>query len=82
MLKIKYAGSKVEISQHGIHYDKAQEDTYVYLMVALEILQDIDNDYSQKECYTHDYKKENFQEEKLHHILKSHEKEIENHEQK
>jgi len=43
MLKVKYVGSHIEISQHGIHYKKDKEDKYVYLMVAFEILKDIDN---------------------------------------
>ena len=38
MSRVQYAGPKVEISNHGVKYNKSKEDKYIYLMVALEIL--------------------------------------------
>ena len=46
MSKLHYVGPRVEISHHGIKYKKSKEDKYVYLMAALELLKDIDNDYN------------------------------------
>lgn len=77
MSKAEYVGPRVEISNHGIVYKKSKEDKYVYLMVALEILKDIDNDYEKKPYYTHDFENKPFQEEELHTILKCYENDIE-----
>ena len=48
MSKVHYVGPRVKISNHGIVYRRSKEDKYVYLMVALEILKGIDNDYDKK----------------------------------
>jgi len=48
MFSVKYVGPKVEISHHGVSFNKAKEDKYVYLSSALEILKDIDHDYTAK----------------------------------
>lgn len=82
MLKVKYVGPHVEISQHGISYKKDKEDKYVYLMVALEILKDIDNDYAQKASYSHCFTLGKFDEDVLHHILHTYESEVEAHVEK
>ena len=73
MFKVQYAGPKVEISHHGVKYTDAKEDKYVYLMVALEILQGIDNDYEQKQSYSHHFENKVLEEEILHKILISYE---------
>lgn len=77
MFKVQYAGPKVEISNHGIQYRDTKEDKYVYLVVALEILQGIDNDYEGKESYTHHFENKVLDEEALHKILKSYENTLE-----
>jgi len=51
-MKIKYVGLRPIISQHGILYKNGKEDKYIYLMTALEILQDIDNNYEEKKSYS------------------------------
>lgn len=79
MLKVKYVGPHVDISQHGINYKKDKEDKYVYLMVALEVLKDIDNDYEQKASYSHCFTLGTFDEETLHTMLQSYEAEVEAH---
>ena len=79
MLKVKYIGSRVEISQHGIRYKKDKEDKYVYLMVALEILRDLDNDYEKQPLYVHSFKSHPLDESELHTILQRYEKEVEEH---
>ena len=79
MLKVKYVGPHVDISQHGIHYKKDKEDKYVYLMVALEILKDIDNDYEQKASYSHCFTLGKFDEDTLHNVLHTYEEEVETH---
>lgn len=77
MFKVQYAGPKVEITHHGIKYNDAKEDKYVYLVVALEILQGIDNDYEGKKSYSHHFENKVLDEEALHKILKSYENTLE-----
>jgi len=77
MSKVEYVGPRVEISNHGITYRRSKEDKYIYLMVALEILKDIDNDYAMKSSYTHDFKNKALEENDLHSILKCYENSVE-----
>ena len=77
MSKVEYAGPRVEISNKGIVYKKSKEDKYVYLMAALEILKNIDNDYEKKPYYIHQFENKPFHEEDLHTILKYYENDIE-----
>ena len=79
MLKVKYVGPHVDISQHGVSYKKDKEDKYVYLMVALEILQDIDNDYEKQDSYSHCFSIGKLDEETLHTVLQSYESDVEKH---
>jgi hypothetical protein len=79
MLKVKYVGPRVEVSHHGIHYKKDKEDKYVYLMVALEILKDIDNDYEKQVAYSHCFEKHTLDESEVHTILKKYEEDVETH---
>jgi len=79
MLKVKYVGPHVDISQHGVSYKKDKEDKYVYLMVALEILQDIDNDYDKQSAYSHCFTIGKLDEETLHTVLQSYESDVEKH---
>lgn len=77
MSKLNYVGPRVVISNHGIVYKQSKEDKYVYLMVALEILKDIDNDYDKKLYYSHPFENKALNEEDLHTILKYYEKDVE-----
>ncbi len=77
MLKVQYVGPRVEISNHGVAYRKAKEDKYVYLIVALEILKNIDNDTERKKLYSHDFESKVLEEEVLRSILKCHESGVE-----
>lgn len=77
MSKVEYVGPRVEISNHGITYRYSKEDKYIYLLAALEILKNIDNDYAKKSSYTNHYQKHTFNEEELHKILKQYENDIE-----
>ena len=77
MLKVRYVGPHVDISQHGVSYKKEKEDKYVYLMVALEILQDIDNDYEQQASYSHCFTIGKLNEDTLHAVLQSYEADVE-----
>jgi len=79
MLKVKYVGPHVDISQHGVSYKKDKEDKYVYLMVALEILKDIDNDYEKQTSYSHYFTPRNLDEATLHTMLQSYESDVEEH---
>jgi hypothetical protein len=77
MSKVQYVGPRVEISHHGIVYKQSKEDKYVYLMVALEILKDIDNDYDKKPSYSHPFNNKVLEEEDLRTILKCYEDDVE-----
>lgn len=72
MLNVQYVGPRVEVSHHGVAYRKAKEDKYVYLMSALEILKNIDNDDERKKLYSYHFENKVL-EEVLHSILKCHE---------
>ena len=77
MSKLHYAGAKVEISNRGIIYKKSKEDKYVYLMTALEILEDIDNDYEKKPSYSHQIKHHALEEDHLHTVLEHYDNNME-----
>jgi len=77
MSEVHYVGPRVEISNHGIVYKLSKEDKYIYLMVALEILKDIDNDYDKKPYYSHPFENKLLDEKDLHTILKYYENNIE-----
>jgi hypothetical protein len=55
-MKIKYAGPRPQISQHGVSFKDGKEDKYVYLTIAIQILQAIDKDYEKKDSYSYDIK--------------------------
>jgi len=77
MSKVEHVGPRVEISHQGIHYRRSKEDKYVYLMVALEILKNIDNDYEIKPSYSHNFNNKTLEESNLHTILESYESSVE-----
>jgi hypothetical protein len=77
MSKLHYVGPRVEISHHGVAYRQSKEDKYVYLMVALEILKDIDNDYEIKPSYSHNFKNKALEESDLYTILECYESNVE-----
>jgi len=76
MQKIKYVGPRVEVSNHGVTYKKSKEDKYVYLLSALEILKNIDNDVERKKLYGQHFDNKAI-EDALHSILKCHENGVE-----
>ena len=76
MQKIKYVGPRVEVSNHGVTYKKSKEDKYVYLMSALEILKNIDNDDERKKLYDQHFDNKAV-EEAIRSILKCHEEDVE-----
>jgi len=76
MSKLHYVGPRVEISNHGIVYKKSKEDKYIYLVAALELLKDIDNDYEKKPSYIHYFKSHTLQEETMHTLLQQHEDDV------
>ncbi len=77
MSKLYYVGPRVEISHQGVTYRKSKEDKYVYLMIALEILKDIDNDYEIKPSYSHNFENKVLEEDDMHDILNCYESSVE-----
>lgn len=55
-MSVKYAGPKPIISHTGIDFDNNKEDKYVYLNVAVQILQSLDHEYVPNKVYTYDVK--------------------------
>jgi hypothetical protein len=52
-MTLKYAGPKPMISQHGINFKDGKEDKYVYLMIAIQILEAIKNDTDANKHYSY-----------------------------
>ena len=76
MLPIKYVGPRPLISQHGITYKEGKEDKYIYLQVAIEILQDIDHNYEDKKSYSHMIRTEPLTPQEINNILAHYEAEL------
>ncbi|MBD3840641.1 MAG: hypothetical protein IE909_01935 [Campylobacterales bacterium] len=53
-MKVSYSGPRPSISQHGIVFHDGKEDKYVYLIIALQILNAIDKDYEEHKSYSYD----------------------------
>ena len=77
MSKLHYVGPRVEITNRGIVYKRSKEDKYIYLVAALEILKDIDNDYEKRHSYVHYFKNHSLQEKSMHTLLQQHEGDVE-----
>jgi hypothetical protein len=52
-MKLEYAGLKPMISEHGVSFKDGKEDKFIYLPFAVDILNAIDHDYTQKRTYSH-----------------------------
>ena len=77
MFKIKYAGPRPIISQHGITYKDAKEDKYIYINTALEILKGIDHNYEETRSYSYSLDIEPFTEKDIHTILQQYDQLLE-----
>jgi hypothetical protein len=56
-MTIKYAGPKAIISHTGIDFDTNKEDKYVYLDIALQLVEALDHDYIENKTYMHTLEK-------------------------
>jgi hypothetical protein len=52
-MTIKYAGPKALISHTGVCFDTNKEDKYVYLDIALQLVEALDHTYLENKTYTH-----------------------------
>ena len=52
-MKLKYVGPKVLISKHGIDFDNNKEDKYVYLNIAMQLLEALDYEYIEDRVHTY-----------------------------
>jgi len=77
MFKLKLAGDRPVISQYGIFYKDGKHDKYIYIQTALEILQDIDQNYDNNPTSSHIVIPHNIAEEDIHRILQSYETNLE-----
>ena len=76
MSKLHYVGPRVEITNRGIVYKKSKEDKYIYLVAALQILKNIDNDYEKRTSYVHYFKDHALEENNMHTLLQQHEGDV------
>jgi len=76
-MKIKYAGPRPQISHHGVSFKDGKEDKYVYLIIALQILQAIDKDYESHSSYSYDITTKRLTDDEMSDIMKSYEKDLE-----
>jgi hypothetical protein len=53
-MKLEYAGLKPVISEHGISFKDGKEDKFVYLAIAIDILNALDHTYEKKKTYSHE----------------------------
>lgn len=53
METLRYVGPKPEISHHGVSFIKSKEDKYLFLPAALEVLKDLEDDFSVQPCHSH-----------------------------
>ncbi len=52
-MKLKFVGPKVHISHTGIDFDTNKEDKYVYLGIAIQLLNALDHKYLPDKTYTY-----------------------------
>jgi len=76
-MKIKYAGPRPIISQHGIFYKNGKEDKYNYLMTALELLHAIDHNYKDRKFYSTYISRKQLKEKQFHTILQRYDADLE-----
>ena len=68
-MKLKYAGPKAVISQHGISFKQGKDDKYIYFSYIYEILNALNNNYEINKNYSYQIKKEELNLEKLSTII-------------
>ncbi len=76
-MKVKYAGPRPEISQHGIQFKEGKEDKYVYLMISIQILKALDHDYQDDKVYNYDVNTKRLSDEEMTDVMKKYEPTIE-----
>ncbi|DAB32917.1 MAG TPA: hypothetical protein CFH79_01290 [Sulfurospirillum sp. UBA11407] len=76
-MKIKYTGPRPHITHHGITFKDGKDDKYVYLTIAIQILQAIDKDFSDQKSYIYDASTKRLDDETMISILLSYENSLE-----
>jgi len=77
MFKIKYAGPRPVINQHGVFFKDGKEDKYNFLLTALKILLSLDSDTQTKQVYKSMIESNILDEPKIHKILAQYDSELE-----
>jgi len=77
-MKIKYAGLKPIISEHGITFKDGKEDKYKYLKYAVDILLAIDHTYEKKRKYSHVLSDKRLNPNEIHDVLLKFHPDLEN----
>ncbi len=68
-MQLKYVGPKPIISQHGISFKDGKEDKYVYLNLAVQILQAIDHNTAVDTNYEYDIKSQRLNDEQIQSVI-------------
>ncbi len=76
-MKIKYAGPRVFITQHGVTFEEGKEDKYVYLMIGIQILKAIDKDFGEHKSYSYDVNTKRLRDEEILSIMLKYNPELE-----
>ena len=79
MMTFRYVGPKPEISHHGVSFIKSKEDKYLFLPAALEVLKDLEDDFSVQPCHSHTYTRKQLDTEALTQLLSVYDKDFEVH---
>lgn len=75
-MKLKYAGPKPVISQHGISFKDGKEDKYCYLMIAIQILKAIDHPFIGHKVYSYDLNSQRLNDNDMMNIILSYHPEL------
>lgn len=77
-MKLKYAGLKPIINEHGISFKDGKEDKYIYLTFAIDVLQSINHRYEKNKKYSHELKEQKLEPQEILLILERIHPELEN----
>jgi len=69
-MTLKYVGPKPIISHTGIEFDNNKEDKYIYINIAVQLIQALDHDYFEGKIYTYDTNNTHLSDDEIIQILK------------
>lgn len=76
-MKLKYAGLRPFIDEHGISFKKGKEDKYIYLSYAINLLLAIDENYEKEKKHSFNLDNSNIKESEMFNTLVKYDKDLE-----